>query len=406
MLNPATLDIFAPTEPSAFERLCHDLFAELWGDPNAQLFGRSGQRQNGVDIFGLDNRAARALCGVQCKVRQLQDSGLSIKDIQAEIALAEQFTPSLERFLVATTARRDARLQEQVLAISQAREADNKFSVGLLSWDDIKLEMQAHPKTLKKHYPTFFIEPSPASTITLSSKETSRRLVKVINLLNAARGNPRLTPSRLAEMLGFDRSSDIENILTGDREATLSFLRAFASLFSVNPEWLMHGEGDPFYLDDVFYFDALEALPLIVSSKPERVFFTRSESYEGACTITLQYGPYNYRTLPNQWHVSGIVGATGTHQLVSLYKLMRIIYESNEIHGSGQVANEKTFNALANGSIFAGSVLGGPLHTNQDWWFALLDLDHKYVTSPHYGEWYGESLLDAQRIIRKVLSEE
>lgn len=38
-----------------FESLCHDLWKEIWKDPNAQKNGRSGQEQHGVDVFGQPN---------------------------------------------------------------------------------------------------------------------------------------------------------------------------------------------------------------------------------------------------------------------------------------------------------------------------------------------------------------
>ena len=38
-----------PSDPTAFESLCLDLWKEIWQDPGAQPNGRRGQRQDGVD---------------------------------------------------------------------------------------------------------------------------------------------------------------------------------------------------------------------------------------------------------------------------------------------------------------------------------------------------------------------
>ena len=61
-------NIPAPRDWQKLERLCHELYAADWNDPNAQLNGRSGQEQAGVDIYGQPNKGPD-YAGVQCKQR-------------------------------------------------------------------------------------------------------------------------------------------------------------------------------------------------------------------------------------------------------------------------------------------------------------------------------------------------
>jgi hypothetical protein len=42
----------APANWQDFETLCLAIWREIWGDPNAQKNGRTGQPQAGVDVFG------------------------------------------------------------------------------------------------------------------------------------------------------------------------------------------------------------------------------------------------------------------------------------------------------------------------------------------------------------------
>ena len=42
-----------PTDWQKLERLCRDLWAEIWADPNTLANGRLGQSQNGVDVYGI-----------------------------------------------------------------------------------------------------------------------------------------------------------------------------------------------------------------------------------------------------------------------------------------------------------------------------------------------------------------
>lgn len=48
-----------------FEQLTVGLLREVYDIPTAQQFGRPGQAQNGVDVFGRSKRFG--MIGVQCK---------------------------------------------------------------------------------------------------------------------------------------------------------------------------------------------------------------------------------------------------------------------------------------------------------------------------------------------------
>ena len=67
----ASLDAYqipAPKDWQDFERLCRDLYSERWGDITAQINGRNGQGQCGVDIYGTNSFSGERE-GVQCKGR-------------------------------------------------------------------------------------------------------------------------------------------------------------------------------------------------------------------------------------------------------------------------------------------------------------------------------------------------
>jgi SOS-response transcriptional repressor LexA len=55
-----------PSEWQKFERICRDLWSQIWKDENTKRHGRGGQAQDGVDICGLIeglNIASGALIG-------------------------------------------------------------------------------------------------------------------------------------------------------------------------------------------------------------------------------------------------------------------------------------------------------------------------------------------------------
>jgi hypothetical protein len=144
-----------PKDWQKFERLCRDLWASLWGDPNAQANGRSGQAQAGVDVFG--RRAGRAAySGVQCKKRSTTPDGSPITEdeLRAEVEKAKTFEPVLgDEFVLASTGRRDAKIQAVARRISEEHAALGLFQVYVYSWDDIQDSLNAHPEVIARHYP-------------------------------------------------------------------------------------------------------------------------------------------------------------------------------------------------------------------------------------------------------------
>lgn len=96
-ISPGTA-LHKPKDWPAFERLCADLFTDLLNDVHADLNGRSGQRQHGIDLYGTDRRTGE-LVGVQCKQRDRRayqrHAGLSIRELQDAVTEARAFQPRL-----------------------------------------------------------------------------------------------------------------------------------------------------------------------------------------------------------------------------------------------------------------------------------------------------------------------
>lgn len=137
-----------PADPVEFESLCLDLFRDIWDDPGAKKNGRSGQKQDGVDVYG---RTSEGWVGVQCKQRDRRlRSGLTCEELKEEVAQAENFEPKLSRFVVATTGPRDARI------LSCARVISASFTVEVWAWDDIWHELVRRKKLFAKIFPVYW----------------------------------------------------------------------------------------------------------------------------------------------------------------------------------------------------------------------------------------------------------
>jgi len=140
-----------PISWDEFENICADLFGRIWNDHNVVRYGRTGQRQHGVDIRG--QLPAGGIAGVQCKKkRQWPVAQLTTKDIDDEVAEALKFEPPLSEFTIATTAPNDAKLQAHVDAITERHKAQGLFTVHLLGWSELWQRITDHPQLVEKYY--------------------------------------------------------------------------------------------------------------------------------------------------------------------------------------------------------------------------------------------------------------
>ncbi|WP_316225201.1 MULTISPECIES: hypothetical protein [unclassified Bradyrhizobium] len=142
--------LLPPPSWDKFEEICADLFSRIWNDTQLVRYGRSGQRQNGVDIYGKENGADS---GVQCKgKRNWSPTKLTTAEIDAEIEKAKKFSPSLKTYIIATTADNDVHVTDHVNVISARHAEHGLFRVTVLGWRDLVARFYDHPELLKKHF--------------------------------------------------------------------------------------------------------------------------------------------------------------------------------------------------------------------------------------------------------------
>jgi len=141
-----------PKSWDEFEDIVADLYGRLWNDPNTRRYGRTGQPQQGIDVYGCPTHLGGDYAGVQCK--RYDEGALTRAIVEGEVGKAEKFSPPLAEYTIATTERRNARLQRAVREISQKRQLEGKFSVHIAFWEDL-CSLLTHPDNsdlLRKHY--------------------------------------------------------------------------------------------------------------------------------------------------------------------------------------------------------------------------------------------------------------
>lgn len=162
-----------------FEDICQSISKIKWQNPNFNKFGRPGQKQDGVDIYGYGQ--LRQVIGVQCKNTLINP--ITIKTINEEIENAESFEPKIDELYIATSSHRDVNIQREVAQISQQRLFDGKFGVGIIFWPDIEQELSKDINEFKRFYPQFF-SPTTQSNFQDSDTLRNRDIQCLVNLLN------------------------------------------------------------------------------------------------------------------------------------------------------------------------------------------------------------------------------
>lgn len=145
----------SPTDPNEFESMIRDICALEWNDPNTDKFGRKGQKQYGVDVYGQPINLNGKYCATQCKLRTKKEQ-LTEQEIEAEVRDARQFSHSLDTLIIATDAPRDTHTQILIDQFSQREMSHNGFRVTVWFWDNITERLAAHPKLIVKYYPDFY----------------------------------------------------------------------------------------------------------------------------------------------------------------------------------------------------------------------------------------------------------
>lgn len=151
MPTPSTSNLPKPKSWDEFEDIVWEIYTRIWQDSYAQRYGRSGQVQNGIDIYGRLKNSDNYV-GIQCK--RYEDNRLNWRTILAEVAKAECFSSPISEYIIATTASRDTKIQDNVRLLNEKRKSESKFPVYIIFWEDIcnHLADQTNQDLLQKYY--------------------------------------------------------------------------------------------------------------------------------------------------------------------------------------------------------------------------------------------------------------
>lgn len=153
------------TDFNEFQSLTSDLCALEWEDPETKQFGRTGQAQHGIDVYGKPTDAEGKYRGAQCKLRTRGDQ-LTESEIEKEVADAHSFRHPIDKLIIVTDGLRDTHTQLLINEISDREVANGGFKVAIWFWNDVRERLAAYPRLIVKYYGDYF-----ASLTTLETVE-------------------------------------------------------------------------------------------------------------------------------------------------------------------------------------------------------------------------------------------
>lgn len=144
----ANSHVAPPKSWDEFEDIVCSAAKNRWKNPDFTRHGRQGQSQEGVDVYG--NNDKEQLVGLQCKNTW---SGLTEQTIEDEAIKAEAFKPTLSKLYIATTVATDKKVQAFARSLSGKRQAAGGFGVEILFWNDVWHDLTLNDERVYQHFP-------------------------------------------------------------------------------------------------------------------------------------------------------------------------------------------------------------------------------------------------------------
>lgn len=154
---PTRLDTNFPSlkDDDEFESLIRDICALEWGDSSTEKFGRKGQKQFGVDVYGRPVDLGGKYYATQCKLRTKKNR-LTETEIECEVNEAKNFPHPLEMLILVTDSPRDTETQIIVDQINERQVANHSFKVAIWFWDAITERLASHPRLIVRYFRDYF----------------------------------------------------------------------------------------------------------------------------------------------------------------------------------------------------------------------------------------------------------
>ncbi|MGP8473858.1 FitA-like ribbon-helix-helix domain-containing protein [Burkholderia sp. PR2] len=241
--------------------------------------------------------------------------------------------------------------------------------------------------------------------------EVGKRLTSLLDQVNQVRAVRTIRPSHVAQAIGEERGSDVEDWFIGKQEPTFTQLAAIAEHLGGSQAWLQHGDGRMFDVDTRRLSEnAGEAVTQLLNldreHRPVLLHLVREEDETGRLFVIQQFNDWRCSTWSTPIHVSDRIGAGGEKALACLTVTLNLLYKY-QASGRGLHVIVKSYQLP---SEACNAILGGNTHPllpleggtyERPWWEDLWDAE-QFRKGHEY--WPGYRSM-CERIYRVVSSE-
>jgi len=146
------IEIPKPKDWQAFQRNCVLLFRVELNDPHTQEYGRSGQKQGGIDILARRDGRDDYFVGVQCR---LITNPLKEKKILSDAREALKLKAGLKELIFATTAPDDTTASDAAIAVTRTLKAGGHgLKVVVYGWGQLQTLIAPHEVAYNAFHPS------------------------------------------------------------------------------------------------------------------------------------------------------------------------------------------------------------------------------------------------------------
>lgn len=141
-----------------FENFILDLYNLKYPNAYFQLYGKRGNKQEGIDIISFKKRIA-----IQCKKKEIQRDNLKLlrelrSDFEKSVRQLIKLKTEIDQLIFVSTYANSTELNNYALIIQKKYLVP--YSIIYIGWQDIERDALEHSTLIKKYYPEFFINKS------------------------------------------------------------------------------------------------------------------------------------------------------------------------------------------------------------------------------------------------------
>lgn len=164
------------------------------------------------------------------------------------------------------------------------------------------------------------------SAVEHTLREQGERLTYALRQVQQIPEAARMTPSRVAELIGEEKPSEVVSAFHGENELSFRQLEEIADLFGTSPQWMKHGTGSPFPTQGMMEIGCVDDL-FQSERNVSRLHLIRTSDETGNLYVVREFNDsLNAELYSTRYHISEEVGSGGFGDLCRLFPIFKTLF--------------------------------------------------------------------------------